>query len=118
MRTNRKELKLCIHSFSVNFMKKNDAAYIRVVENGFVLEQPEDPNNPSICGAFLAQTDAHAYTDASWIRGGWSFDVLTTVWRRICEGACENHVYEDDYPHYSGATLSVPFNTSSNGVIP
>ena len=106
-----------VYSFSsVNFMKKDDAAFIRVVENGFAMEQPEDPANPAVRGAFLAQTDAPAFVDATWIRGGWTFDVLTTAWRRICEGACENRVYEDDYPAPTpGATLSVPFTLPPRG---
>lgn len=116
----------CVFYFSAeNFMRKNDDAFIRVTENGFILEQPEDPNDCSAKGAFSAEVDHAAFVDTAWFRGGW-FDTLTMQWNAICQGKYENKVHHDDYGKYnsggltvvpfgSGATLAVPFSIGAFG---
>lgn len=106
----------CVFYFAAeNFMRKNDDAFVRTTENGFILEQPEDVNDCSVKGAFCAETDRPAFVDAAWFRGGW-YDALTMQWNAIAEGLCENKVFDDDYGRQSpGAKIAVPFNIDSFG---
>ena len=96
-----------------NFMRMNDRARVRATENGFILEQPGSPEAPHEAGAFHVCADAKAFVDAAWLRtqGGWSFDMLTILWKRIQSGECTDRAYPDgDGPASPGATLSVPFH--------
>lgn len=99
-----------IYSFAAeNFLAVNDDASIRRMKDGFILQQPK-ADKLSDEAAFAVQTNESAFIDATWIRGGWSFDILTLVWKRITEGKCLDAEYNDDFPKSSpGATMSVPF---------
>lgn len=108
--TSGRDVEAVFYFASENFMKKNNSASVRVVENGYVLEQPAGPEDTSAQGAFCVQADCAAHVDAAWIRGGWSFDVLTMVWNDIRAGVSADKAHCDGYPAASpGAMLSVPF---------
>lgn len=122
-----KEVDAVFYFASENFMKPNNIAserfisttqnaFVRAIENGFCLEQPEDPNDPIAVGAFAAFADREAYVDTAWVRGGWTYDVLTAVWKNIASAKCENVAHHDDYPMSSpGATLAVPVKIAPLG---
>lgn len=95
-----------------NFMRVNDNAGVYPVPGGFVLDQPADAQNPAVQGAFCATADG-ASVDTAWLRarGGWSFDVLTMLWKGIREGRCENRRHDPDGAGPSpGGTLAVPLS--------
>ena len=55
------------------------------IRNGFLLEQPCEPDNPHYKGDFAIFTDhKHTITDLSWFRGGW-FDAATMIWKDLSE---------------------------------
>lgn len=111
-----KPLETVFYFASENFMKTNKAASVRAVENGFCLEQPADENDPTAVGSFCASVDREAFVDTAWIRGGWSFDVLTSVWKNITGGVCENKAHNDDFGMNSpGAMLAVPIRIAPYG---
>ncbi len=98
-----------------NFLAVNQEARVRRVENGFVVEQPP-AGQLSDEAALCAQVDAPAQVDACWVRGGWSFDRLTLVWKHIAQGMLRDCEYQDDFPRHSpGATLAVPLNLPAHG---
>jgi len=96
---------------SENFMKKTDDTHVRIIKRGFVFDQPPTPGNAAVQGAFCVQVDRDCQVDAAWMRtkGGWSFDVLTTVWNMIRAGRSENKRHEGGEAS-PGATISVPFS--------
>ena len=101
---------------SNNFLGKNPAAFVRVLENGFCLEQPADDTDPSIRASFAVQADRPAFVDAAWVRGGW-FDGITMAWNNILKGSCENRQHNDDHPQKSpGATLAIPLSIAPRGI--
>lgn len=111
-----RELDTIFYFASENFMKTNEAASVRAIDNGFCLEQPADEKDPSAIGSFAAVADREACVDTAWIRGGWGFDILTTVWKNITLGKCENKAHNDDYPMNSpGAMLAVPVKIAPYG---
>ena len=92
-----------------NFLRRNNEARVRRIQNGFVLEQPAVENDLSAEASFSVQADQAAKVDACWVRSGWSFDVLTLVWRNIENGCLNDREYSDgDARHTPGATLAVP----------
>lgn len=98
-----------------NFLRVNQDARVRRMENGFILEQPP-AGRPSDEAALCAQVDAPAHVDACWVRGGWSFDTLTLVWKHIAQGQLRDCEYQDDFPRHSpGATLAVPLTLPAHG---
>ncbi len=110
---NRTDKKLdAVYYFAAeNFMKQDESARVRTVQNGFVFDQPKTAGNPAAQGAFCAQLDRDCRVDAAWMRpkGGWSFDVLTMVWNGIRDGKCEDKQHEGG-PASPGATLAAPFS--------
>ena len=96
-----------------NFMRTDGRACVRTVPNGFILEQPGSPDAPHEAGAFHVCVDERAHVDAAWLRtqGGWSFDMLTILWKRIQNGECADRAYPAGAsPASPGATLSLPFH--------
>ncbi len=101
-----------------NFMKVNDQANVYALPNGFVLNQPSDPGKPEVEGAFCAAADGDVAVDTAWLRenGGWSFDVLTMLWKGIKAGLCASKAYaKDDLSPGPGGTLAIPFALEPNG---
>jgi uncharacterized protein (DUF608 family) len=94
---------------SENFMALDGNANVRAIPNGFVLEQPPDPEAPHVQGAFCASVDEEARVDVAWFRGGW-YDPLTMLWTGIQNAVSADKRYPDPRKGpSSGGTLSVPF---------
>jgi uncharacterized protein (DUF608 family) len=104
-----------VYSFhSANFMKKSNAARIRQMEGGFILDQPSIKEKPWEEGSFAAfTTDISAKIDCAWFRGGW-FDPLTMVWNDANQGkVISRRPYAKGDPS-TGASLYVPFKLKPN----
>ena len=106
----------CVYYFAAkNFMRRNDDAFVRPVENGFVLEQPADKENCTVEGAFACVADRKAFIDTAWFRGGW-FDAASILWKDIQSGKCENRSYADGkFTDKSGGTIAVPLHIDAFG---
>lgn len=108
----------CVYYFAAeNFMRRNDSALVRPLGNGFVLDQPADPADYAVQGAFSVQTDRKAGVDCAWFRGGW-FDTLSMLWNSIQKGFTGDKAYGEPVYHgnkSSGASLNVPFHLEPYG---
>lgn len=106
----------CVYYFvSENFMRKNDDAFVRMIENGFCLEQPDCTDNCTYLGSFACRTDKKAYVDAAWLRGS-VLDTYTMLWKNIQDGVCINKQYDDGtHGGKLGATIAVPMHIPAHG---
>lgn len=97
-----------------NFLRADSAAGITPLTDGFVLYQPPTEDNPTAQAAFCATIDRPACIDSAWLRpakGGWSFDMLTLVWKNIRQATCESKTHVDtEFASSPGATLATTFS--------
>ncbi|MDR0395364.1 MAG: hypothetical protein LBH77_09425 [Tannerella sp.] len=81
-------------------------SYIRSFENGFVLCQTGDENEPFHEGEFAVFTDRpETVVNHNWFRGAW-FDPLTICWNDISSGMMPAN--KEREPGAPGASLFVP----------
>ncbi|MDR0699113.1 MAG: hypothetical protein LBG28_07860 [Tannerella sp.] len=106
--TGNDELEAIFSYNTRNFMYvqgKGDS-YIRSFENGFVLCQTGQENEPFHEGEFAVFTDQpETVVNHNWFRGGW-FDPLTICWNNISSGVMETN--KEKEPGAPGASLFVP----------
>jgi uncharacterized protein (DUF608 family) len=93
---------------SRNFMYVHGkgASSVKTIDNGFILSQTENENEPHHQGDFAVYTDQpDTRVDRLWFRGGW-FDPLTIRWNDIVSGSIRENAFEAGSP---GGSLFVPF---------
>lgn len=94
-----------------NFMQADDSARVERTPGGFVLVQPKTES--ALPAAFCVEVDDKAFIDAAWLRrgDGWTFDVLTTLWKGIAAGDMHDRVHAAGEGAPSpGATLALPIS--------
>lgn len=99
---------------SKNFLTVHNKEHgIEAIENGFVLQQRPNKEQPDLKASFAVfTTEPGTKVDHCWFRGGW-WDPLTMAWNTVRDGAIpETPPVPKDAP---GASLYVPFTLSPMG---
>ena len=106
-----------VYSFSAkNFMSTGDGNdMVLKIENGFILSQAANKGKSWEQGALAAFVDGNdAKVNCAWLRSGY-FDVLTTTWKDISEGACiEKPPITEGKPSFGGS-IFVPIKLAARG---